>query len=201
MPKKCYSIYLAFLHIPSQRAMNCGTFHISMTEHSNDQSHSENPSHLPGFLSPLDRDYLLFGGADLDKTEVEIRKTSIRNSTTGALADFTYLVNLDPSTRDEIFKDLIHLLDQETFTDFDNHTERILISPSIYLGVSHCLDFFYTSLGFHRFKRLLQISIFQALFWECRKHFERIHPLRPEDIHFDINVDTSDSSYLHNLFR
>ncbi len=168
----------------------------------NEDQNSPEQTPMPlGFLSPIDRDYLLFGAENIDAVELQQIKNSIRDNTIGALLDFTYLVNLDPDTRAEIFKDLVPILDQKTFPDFDNHSERILISPSIYLGVSHCLDFLYTSLGFSRFKKLLQISIFQALFWECRKHFERIHPVRPDDIHFYIDIDTSESSYLHNLFR
>ncbi|WP_415488705.1 hypothetical protein [Candidatus Hikarchaeum yamanae] len=166
-----------------------------------DQNNSENIPTSLGFLSPSDREYLLFGEGDLDAAELQKRKNSIRDNTIGGLIDFTYLVNLDLDTRTEIFKNLVPILDQETFPNFDDHSERILISPSIYLGVSHCIDFLYTSLGFSRFKKLLQISLFQALFWECRKHFERIHPVRPEDIHFNIDIDTSESSYLHDLFR
>jgi hypothetical protein len=181
--------------------MQCGNFHNTKMKSNEDKNNSKNVPISTGFLSPIDRDYLLFGGEDLDAAALQKRKNSIRDSTIGALIDFTYLVNLDLNTRSEIFQDLVPILDKKTFPNFDNHSERILISPSIYLGVSHCLDFFYTSLGFSRFKKLLQISIFQALFWECRKHFERIHPVRPEDIHFNIDTDTSESSYLHNLFR
>ena len=121
----------------------------------NSNEDQNNPETTPlslGFLSPADRDYLLFGEGDMDAADLQKRKNSIRDNTIGGLIDFTYLVNLDPDTRAEIFKDLVPMLDQETFPNFENHSERILISPSIYLGVSHCIDFLYTSLGFSQFR-------------------------------------------------
>ena len=70
-----------------------------------DQNNSENIPTSLGFLSPADRDYLLFGEGDIDVAELQKRKNSIRDNTIGAFIDFTYLVNLDPDTRTEIFKD------------------------------------------------------------------------------------------------
>ena len=72
-----------------------------------DQNNSENIPTSLGFLSPADREYLLFGEGDLDAAELQKRKNSIRDNTIGGLIDFTYLVNLDLDTRTEIFKDLV----------------------------------------------------------------------------------------------
>lgn len=184
----------------SPKELTSGTISTTMRMDSNKNKNNSKIQIETGFLSDKDRDYLLFGAGDMKPHEKQERKNSIRDRTVAALTDFAYLVNLDDATRQEIFTELLPVIDQEKFPDFDNHSERILISPSIYLGVSHCIDFIYTSLGFIRFKKLLQISIFQAIFWECRNHFERVHPIRPEDIKFTIDSTNNDSSYLQDLF-
>lgn len=152
-----------------------------------------------GFLSAADREYLLYGD-DLDPDERRRRERQIRERTVDAFVDFTYLAHLDREGRDAIFEELYTQLDDESFPRFEDHGERIAISPPIYLGVLHVFDFLYTSLGFERFKKLLQVSVFQAVFWEGRRRFERIHPVRPEDIQFDIAVDDEEFASIKELF-
>lgn len=153
-----------------------------------------------GFLSAADREYLLYGGEDLDPAERRRRERRVRDRTVDAFVDFTYLAHLDSAGRDAVFEELYEVLDDESFPSFDNHGERIAISPPIYLGVLHVLDFLYTSLGFSRFRKLLQVSVFQSIFWEARRRFERVHPVRPEDVQFDIAVDEEQFAAVKELF-